>query len=102
ILDHPANRERFAGMNAEERKRLPQQLWREALIVVYRLLFILRGEASGAFRFSTTSPWRHTYSPGSALAEVARLVLDKGADSGQYLAQGLARVFEIFEKGLHW
>ena len=85
ILDHPDNRDRFRAMNEIERERLPRQLWREALIVVYRLLFILRGEASGAFRFATTSPWRHTYSPGSALADVARQVLDKGADTGRYL-----------------
>jgi hypothetical protein len=51
VLDHPANRERFLALGGAERERLPRQLWREALILVYRLLFILRGEASGAFRF---------------------------------------------------
>jgi hypothetical protein len=102
VLDHPANRERFATMTAAERERLPRRLWREGLIVVYRLLFILRGEASGAFRFASTSPWRHTYSPGSALADVARQALDHGADTGHYLEQGLRKLFEIFEKGLHW
>jgi hypothetical protein len=102
VLDHPANREQFLALGGEERNRLPRQLWREALILVYRLLFILRGEASGAFRFSTTSPWRHTYSPGYALAEVARQVIDRGAATGTYLEQGLRKLFEIFEKGLRW
>jgi hypothetical protein len=102
VLDHPANRERFLALGGEERERLPRQLWREALILVYRLLFILRGEASGAFRFGTTSPWRHTYSPGYALAEVARQVIDRGAGTGTYLEQGLRKLFEIFEKGLRW
>ena len=36
------------------------------------------------------------------LADVARQVLDRGADSGHYLEQGLRKLFEIFEKGLHW
>jgi hypothetical protein len=102
VLDHPANRERFSALGDAERERLPRQLWREALILVYRLLFILRGEASGAFRFGTTSPWRHTYSPGYALAEVARQVIDRGAATGNYLEQGLRKLFEIFEKGLRW
>jgi hypothetical protein len=102
VLDHPANRERFLALGGEERERLPRQLWREALILVYRLLFILRGEASGAFRFGTTSPWRHTYSPGCALAEVARQVIDLGVATGNYLEQGLRKLFEIFEKGLRW
>jgi hypothetical protein len=102
VLDHPANRERFRPLGGEARERLPRQLWREALILVYRLLFILRGEASGAFRFGTTSPWRHTYSPGYALAEVARQVIDRGAGTGNYLEQGLRKLFEIFEKGLRW
>lgn len=102
VLDHPANRERFAALSAEDRERLPRQLWREALILIYRLLFILRGESSGVFRFATTSPWRHTYSPGSALAEVARQLLDKGAGTGNYLEQGLRKLFAIFEHGLRW
>src|SRR3954468_17114791 len=46
VLDHPANRERFAAMTAAERERLPRRLWREGLILIYCLLFILRGEAS--------------------------------------------------------
>jgi N-6 DNA Methylase len=102
VLDHPRNRERLLALSGEQRERLPRQLWREALILVYRLLFILRGEASGAFRFGTTSPWRHTYSPGYALAEVARQVIDKGAATGTYLEQGLRKLFLIFEKGLRW
>jgi hypothetical protein len=102
VLDHPANRERFLSLGGAERERLPRQLWREALILVYRLLFILRGEASGAFRFATTSPWRHTYSPGYALAGVARQVIDRGAATGNYLEKGLRKLFEIFEKGLRW
>jgi hypothetical protein len=102
VLDQPANRERLLALGGEERDRLARQLWREALILVYRLLFILRGEASGAFRFGTTSPWRHTYSPGYALAEIARQVIDRGAATGNYLEKGLRKLFEIFEKGLRW
>ena len=102
VLDHPANRDRFRGLTPADRDRLPRRLWREGLILVYRLLFILRGEASGAFHFAATSTWRHTYSPGYALADVARQVLDHGADTGQYLEQGLRKLFAIFERGLHW
>src|SRR5262245_43580646 len=36
VLDHPANHERFLAVTDEERERLPRQLWREALILVYR------------------------------------------------------------------
>jgi hypothetical protein len=101
ILDNAANHERFHTMREVEPERLPRQLWREALIVVYRLLFILRGEASGAFRFATTSPWRHTYSP-NALGDLARLVLDRGADTGQYLEVGLKKLFDLLEHGVRW
>ena len=101
VLDHPANRDRFRATPEDGRDHLPRRLWREALILVYRLLFILRGEASGAFRFAATSPWRHTYSP-NALGDVARLALDQGADTGRYLELGLRKLFDVFEKGLHW
>jgi len=53
---------------------LPKTLWSESLVVVYRLLFILKLEASPdpacAFSFASTSVWQKTFSPKRALAEI--------------------------------
>lgn len=44
ILDHPANQEWFKAET--DREALARKLWREGLVTVYRLLFILKLEAS--------------------------------------------------------
>lgn len=102
VLDQPAN---AAALAAEpDRDVLAHALWRESLIVVYRLLFILKLESdpdpARAFRFAATRPWRQTYSPNLALAPIARLVLDEGADTGRYLEDGLRSLFRMFAEGV--
>lgn len=102
ILDHPDNRNWFA--NQTDREVLARALWREGLIVVYRLLFILKMEASDdparSFSFASTSLWRNTFSPSIALASYARDVLERGAETGNLLESGLRVLFRMFEQGL--
>lgn len=131
VLDHPANHALLAQMleprNHEEhgeqlnnsvasvspwlihdRDTLARELWREALTMVYRLLFILRGESGGRetppFSFASTSLWRNTYSPSHAqpgnLAWVAQKVREEGMPSGEFLEAGLRALFKAFEHGL--
>lgn len=115
ILDHPDNREQLETEllqimdsldcdEADAKAELASQLWREALVVVYRLLFILSGEAGTRerppFTFSSNSIWRNTYSPSAALGRVAQVVTEKGADGGQFLEGGLRALFRFFEHGI--
>lgn len=109
VLDHPANRETLGRYSAQgDTGQLAKQLWRESLIMVYRFLFILRGESGGretpAFSFASTSLWRNTYSPSRAqpgnLAWVAQKVREEGMASGQFLEAGLRALFQAFEHGL--
>src|SRR5690606_926931 len=90
LLDEPRNRSALAAISDED--LLARQLWSEALIVVYRLLFILKLESSPdlaeAFSFASSSLWRNTYSPNRALATVATRVLNAGASTGSWLSQG--------------
>jgi hypothetical protein len=103
LLDHPANAARLAGLTADA-KALADQLWRESLILVYRLLFVLTLEAAPdparVFSFASTSLWRNTYSPNTALARHARAVLDQGAETGNLLEGGLRTLFRMFANGL--
>ncbi|QOJ00962.1 MAG: N-6 DNA methylase [Phycisphaeraceae bacterium] len=102
IIDNDANRERLAA--AADKSALAKQLWHEGLVVVYRLLFILKCETtsdpSRVFRFASSTLWRNTYSPSTALAKVVRMVLDEGAQSGRFLEDGLRILFSMFEKGV--
>lgn len=102
IIDNDANRERLAA--AADKPALAKQLWHEGLVVVYRLLFILKCETtsdpSRVFRFASSTLWRNTYSPSTALAKVVRMVLDEGAQSGRFLEDGLRILFSMFEKGV--
>lgn len=102
VLDHPANREKLAAYT--DRQRLAKDLWHEGLITIYRILFILKLESTDdparAFSFASTSLWRNTFSPTVALAPRVRAVLDKGADTGEFLEQGLRVLFRLFERGL--
>jgi len=116
ILDRPENRNKIyigetntdtetdllpSGMS---RGNLAKQLWKEGLIIVYRLLFILKLESSNnpaqAFSFASTSLWRNTFSPSMALANHARKVLDEGWETGSFLENGLRALFRLFAEGL--
>lgn len=105
ILDNPKNRE-FLTLSDEykDKNLLAKQLWSEGLIFVYRLLFIFKLESSAdparAFSFASTSLWRNTYSPNTALAKYSREVIDKGAETGQMLEVGLRVLFRLFAEGL--
>ncbi|MCC6427181.1 MAG: N-6 DNA methylase [Phycisphaerales bacterium] len=102
IIDNDANRARLSA--AADTSALAKQLWQEGLVVVYRLLFILKCETtsdpSRVFRFASSTLWRNTYSPSTALARVVRMVLDEGAQSGRFLEDGLRILFTMFEKGV--
>jgi hypothetical protein len=95
ILDHPANAGRAAS---------PDTMWAEALIVVYRLLFILKLESAAdparAFSFAATSLWRTALSPNQALGPIVRRHLDHSQDTGRLLEDGLRAAFRLFRDGL--
>jgi hypothetical protein len=82
----------------------PKVLWRQALIVVYRLLFILKlessGEPGGGFSFAASEIWRRSFSPNQALGPLARRHLDQGHETGRLLEDGLRTLFRICQDGL--
>jgi hypothetical protein len=102
VLDHPENRAPLAAYIAPH--GLARALWHEGLILVYRLLFILKLEASDdlarSFSFASTSLWRNSFSPSMALVRYARIVLDAGAETGRLLEDGLRALFRMFAQGL--
>jgi hypothetical protein len=102
ILDHPANHEWFKAH--ADHHGLARTLWREGLVTIYRLLFILKLEASDdaarSFSFASTSLWRNTFSPSMALARYAHDVLERGLETGTLLEAGLRTLFRMFEQGL--
>jgi hypothetical protein len=102
ILDHPANHEWFKSHT--DHHALARTLWREGLVTIYRLLFILKLEASDdaarSFSFASTSLWRNTFSPSMALARYAHDVLERGLETGTLLEAGLRTLFRMFEQGL--
>jgi Eco57I restriction-modification methylase len=105
VLRHPDNAECFADVFGDEPDReqldkLGKQLWRESLILIYRLLFSLKGETSGAFGFASLSLWRHTYSPSAALGRVATQVIEDHVPTGRFLEDGIRNLFRIFEQGI--
>ena len=76
-------------------------LWREALLLAYRLLFLLKLEGAGdAAGFTTTALWHTALSPAHALGPLARRHLDHGADTGRMLQDGLRLVFRLCRDGL--
>ncbi|MBW4590609.1 BREX-1 system adenine-specific DNA-methyltransferase PglX [Aetokthonos hydrillicola Thurmond2011] len=103
ILDHPRNVERLNTMSLQG-AGLAKQLWKEGLIIVYRLLFILKLETSDnpaqAFSFASTSLWRNTFSPSMAIAKYGRKVLDDGLETGSLLESGMRALFKMFASGI--
>lgn len=97
VLDRPDNQERLRSF---DKTTLAKQLWREGLVTIYRLLFILKAESSDdparSFSFAGTSIWRNTYSPTTALARFVEPVLRNGAETGSFLEDGLRRLFDAF------
>jgi hypothetical protein len=102
VLDHPDNQTTFAAFT--DRTLLARKLWREGLVTVYRLLFILKLESTDdpakCFSFASGSLWRNTFSPGVALAPLVRAILDRGENSGSMLENGLRGLFRMLERGL--
>lgn len=100
LLQQPQNR---AVLDRQPPAGLATALWREGLVLVYRLLFICKLEScpdpGRAFSFTTTSLWRSTYSPSAALAPWIRQARDDGA--GSRLADGLQALFRLFSEGFH-
>ena len=101
LLAHPAN----AAVIGDEANGLAAALWREGLILIYRLLFILKLEASTeaarGFSFAASRVWRHALSPNLALGPLVRRHLDQGHDTGAMLEDGLRMVFHVFRDGLN-
>lgn len=102
VLDHSENCTALA--QHADQAALARDLWREGLVIIYRLLFVLKLEASDdparRFSFASSSLWRNSYSPGVALAPFARAVLDQGAETGRLLEDGLRALFRLFAQGL--
>ncbi len=102
LLDAPENREQRAGWR--DLDAVSGQLWREGLILVYRLLFILKLETAAdparSFTFATVSTWRNSYSPSTALAPIVERVRDEGADTGGFLSSSLRALFRLFSEGI--
>jgi len=102
LLDHPQNA--AVRQDWTDPAELARALWREGLILVYRLLFVFKLESSAdparAFSFAATSLWRNTYSPNTALASLVRRVLDEGADTGGFLENGLRTLWRMFAEGM--
>lgn len=100
VLDHPAN----VALHSHDRDALAAMLWQEALILVYRLLFILKLESAAdsarAFSFAATSLWRGSLSPNVALGPLVRRHIDLGQETGTMIEHGLRAVFAAFRDGL--
>jgi hypothetical protein len=92
VLDRAADRSVFSAA----------ELWREGLVLVYRLLFILKLEspAETGFSFASTRLWRLALSPNRALAPLVRRHLDHGHDTGTMLESGVRLLFACFRDGL--
>ncbi len=99
VLDHPAN-----AATLRDIPDLAISLWREGLVLIYRLLFILRLEATSdparGFSFAATHLWRAALSPNQALGPIVRRHLDQGHTTGRMLEDGLRTLFRLFRDGL--
>ncbi|HEX2939900.1 MAG TPA: hypothetical protein VHO91_02560 [Rhodopila sp.] len=81
-----------------------ETLWREALVLVYRLLFILKlespAEPGSGFSFASAALWSGALSPNRALGPLVRRHLDQGHATGRMLETGLRLLFTIFRNGV--
>ncbi|HQT75441.1 MAG: hypothetical protein B7Z80_00190 [Rhodospirillales bacterium 20-64-7] len=81
-----------------------ETLWREALVLVYRLLFILKlespAEPGAGFSFASAALWSGALSPNRALGPLVRRHLDQGHATGRMLEGGLRLLFAIFRGGV--
>lgn len=88
----------------KDKDNLAKILWHEGLIIIYRLLFILKGEASSdplkSFSFTGSTIWRNTFSPTVSLAYYVRKCLDENVNTGNFLEKGLKTIFYIFNEGV--
>ena len=95
ILEHPGNKGIVPDADI---------LWRQALTVVYRLLFVLKLESETepgrGFGFARSNAWRRSLSPNRALGPLARRHLDLGHDTGRMLEDGLRTLFQTLRNGL--
>ncbi|MCC6513670.1 MAG: hypothetical protein IT187_06625, partial [Geothrix sp.] len=107
VLDSPENQADLCEAGSSE--ALARQLWREGLILVYRLLFVFKLESSAdparAFSFASTSLWRRTYSPSTSHdmgdgESLVHKVLHQGIDSGSFLESGLRTLWRMFAEGM--
>lgn len=103
VLDDPRNAAFFARY--PDKHRLAGQLYRDALVMVYRLLFILKLEASPdparSFSFASVTLWRNTYSPTNALAKIVEEKL-RGGETGEMVSGSLRALFRLFREGFQW
>ena len=101
VINHPENRQALAS--ARDADRLAKDLWREGLVVVYRLLFILKLESiddpARAFGFAGASLWRGAFSPSTALPAYVRAARS-GDETGRFLEDAVRALFRMFEGGL--
>lgn len=90
------------GQDREQRPS-PAALWHDGLILIHRLLFVLKLEASDpalGFSFASTRLWREVLSPSLALGPLTRRHLDQGHDTGSMLETGLRQLFRACRDGL--
>jgi len=101
VLEAPSNR---AALAVLDQTSLPNVLWQESLVLIYRLLFILKMESAGdparSFSFAATRLWRHALSPNQALGVVVRRQMDQAHATGRMLEDGLRLLFRAFRDGL--
>lgn len=102
VFSDPKNYESLSKYT--DKDKLARQLWHEGLAIVYKLLFVLKGEASDdparSFNFTGSTLWRNTYSPTVALAHYVREAIDKGKETGSLLEGGLKAIFKMFRDGV--
>jgi hypothetical protein len=95
VLDHPGN---------ASSRPAASDLWRQSLILIYRLLFVLKlesaGDPGGRFNFAASEAWRRGFSPARALGGLARRHLDLGHDTGRLLEDGLRILIRTCGNGL--